>query len=478
MTTGGLMAPPAGRHISKQMTLQELEVPVSDRQVSIQGSSHKRWEDDKRGWCGGDQENLLNFSASGHISGYDVSRLHKLGFLSVMRGTLLDSPFLWLQLLGMIVLTLILAQLHIWLRVSTELAEREWENTHKATAAVQTISTFFLGLFLSVVIQRWQALRFNCVGAVYGAAANLCTIAGHTFAGSDPYNRAMRRRTLRYILLAFSLMFTEARNEVDLTPYLDSELLTTEEYQLMSALPRKAACVIGWLLAHFTEHAAHKNVPIYERKLLLENLFRLRGMIADAHMYVGVQLPLPYTAFITLMVKLSLSLICFNTAVELALAYENSDTITAVSSMLQLVLWGVTYQACLDLHSVLSNPFGYDAADYPQSDYFKSCAASCFTQLESETMALAHVRALVHAKADSTAVRRELEMLRTDDDQHASPNSTTNTEKRMHSSLISLQGITPYLQSARSGVETHTATLHEALMKLGAPRSKAKTAPC
>jgi hypothetical protein len=117
--------------------------------------------------------------------------------------------------------------------------------------------------------------------------------------------------------------------------------------------------------------------------------------------------------------------------VELALAYENSDTITAASVLLQMVLWAVTRRV-------------------------STCTPYSPTHLA--TMALAHVRELVQANSDAPVVRQEeLEMMRTnaDDEQQTSSNRKFNTAvRREHSSLISMQGIGPYLQSARAFQDT------------------------
>jgi hypothetical protein len=65
---------------------------------------------------------------------------------------------------------------------------------------------------------------------------------------------------------------------------------------------------------------------------------------------------------------------------------------------------------------VLSNPFGYDAADFPQSDYFLSMAGFCHAQLESETLIAEHVESLARAQGTSPLVTRELAMMMAETD--------------------------------------------------------------
>ncbi|KAG8458675.1 hypothetical protein KFE25_008472 [Diacronema lutheri] len=300
-----------------------------------------------------------------------------------------------------------------------EIAVQQEEALAPVLFAMQALATFFLAAFISLVLQRWSTLRLNAVGNVYGAASNLCTLAGHVWAGTDSHSRAMRKRTLRYILLAFSLMFAEARREDDLQIYVDAAMLTREERFVLDALPRKAQAVAGWLLRHFHMDKFSKTASVQsetERKLLLEQIFRLRGMIADCHMYVGVQIPLPYTAFITLIVKATMLVIALDAALDVVISHDEGDWVRIICQTVRVCLWSIFYQACLDLHTVLSNPFGYDAADFPQSDYFFSMAGSCYAQLESETMIAEHVAALGKAGVNSPAVSAELAMMAAEDD--------------------------------------------------------------
>lgn len=93
---------------------------------------------------------------------------------------------------------------------------------------------------------------------------------------------------LRYLLLIFMLTFSEARGENDLSQMEDAGLLMPAERTILESLPRKAQSVAGWLLYHF--HSAAEMAggrwggKHYERKLLLEQIFKLRGMVGDSHM--------------------------------------------------------------------------------------------------------------------------------------------------------------------------------------------------
>lgn len=260
------------------------------------------------------------------------------------------------------------------------------------------------------------------MAGLIGAAVNLSACAGHMYAGNDAHSRAMRRRTLRYLCLAFSLVFSEARREVDLQPFVEADMLMPEERKVLEALPQRAQAVCGWLWHHFHVAALDdKRAPPPRRRAALSQrcpsraphrsasqtpaalprlarpspkrqiddtgpyaknvstfqwqgqLFAFRRMIADCHMcarvcrpralpasrprlstavrsrppaasralltpvarlpspplhalaplarrYVGVQLPLPYAAFLTLVVKATMAVTVLNAALDVRAA--------------------------------------------------------------------------------------------------------------------------------------------------------------
>jgi hypothetical protein len=283
---------------------------VTEKQSGREGSANTTCWDNTRGCLGGDEQERVTYS-HGYVSRYDVGRLHRLGYLLVLRGTLLDSPFLWGQLAfqlacvyGLVYVapralgkprarkrraraertpamrrshrssTLVLrtgaryrrahplprtrrgvssvGHCFVWPGAEgVEIAADQSESVKSVLVAMQYLAAFFLGFFVQTVLNRWSVLRLNVIGAYYGAAANISTMAGHVWAGADEHNRAMRKRTLRYLLLTLSLMFTEARGEKNLQVFEDADMLMVEERRVLEALPRKAQAVAGWLLHHF-----------------------------------------------------------------------------------------------------------------------------------------------------------------------------------------------------------------------------------
>lgn len=158
------------------------------------GRSSRTCYDDTRGVCGGEEQALVRFSASGHVSRYDIGRVHKLGFAVILRGTLLENPFLWVQAFVLVGIAVMLGFIVHYSPVELENMLDVKEKLAELVGDLHRLSAFFLGLFVSLVLSRWSTLRLQVVGTLFGNVCNISTMAGHVFAGTDAHARAMRRR--------------------------------------------------------------------------------------------------------------------------------------------------------------------------------------------------------------------------------------------------------------------------------------------
>ncbi|KAJ1624108.1 hypothetical protein T492DRAFT_277550 [Pavlovales sp. CCMP2436] len=173
---------------------------------------------------GGVYDNIVNYSASGHVTKYDIGRIHRFGFLRVVSGTMWEDSFLWAQTLSLLAfshacsyaLTHISWSSDFMQEPSTERAEElrtPQAAVNNVLMPLHSLASFLLALFVGLVLQRWHTLRMDHIGGFYTAGGNICTFVGNVLAGSGIHLLSMRRRTLRYILLAMMLLFKEANND-------------------------------------------------------------------------------------------------------------------------------------------------------------------------------------------------------------------------------------------------------------------------
>jgi hypothetical protein len=135
-----------------------------------------------------------------------------------------------------------------------------------------------------------------------------------------------------------------------------------------------------------------------------------------AAVYVSEKLPMIYVVFITWVVKLTLFSYALRASFDLAIARLLEDWAQFALTTVLVLLISVVFQGCLTLHTVLSNPFGEDTADFPQSKLFRGMAASCYAQLEGPTVYTDMSKAFVTSgrSGPATALEAELAMMTVD----------------------------------------------------------------
>lgn len=386
-------------------------VPTMDEQIArremFMGQSNKTCWDQARGCFGGEETKLVTYSSSGHVKKYDIGRLHRLGFAAILRGTVIEDPFLIAQTVGLVCFAIVLALL---LGDDVTVLGQQAEFINFILAPLHSLSAFLLALFVAMVLNRWFTIRHDAAGGIMGRTSDICFIVGQLMPGTDVGTLALRRRVLRYMLLCFMLVFSEARGEfrsdegvqASLEALIDAGLLSRDEEPHLREMPRGkgSQVVISWIgRTIFTAQALRQGADPFERKLLFEALMGLKAKVAQAHAMVGAQIPLPYTALITMLVKLTLVAYTASTGLELRFAVETQDFQNGVAALFVLALYAVFFQGCLNLHTVLSNPFGYDAADFPQSDFFKDTAFACHVALEGPTDMSSYAKAFAKSCA-------------------------------------------------------------------------------
>lgn len=349
----------------RQMTKPIADIHELTRaRESIMGGSNAMCWDNVRGCLGGEEQDRVSYSTSGHVVKYDVGSIHRLGFAVVLRGTVLEDPFLILQTLTLICISIGIAL--VYGIDDAEVVHAQAEHLATILDPLHALSAFLLALFVSLVMSRWLDLRYNGVGGVLGHTADLCVHVGQSMGGKDLVMLAVRRRVLRYVLLCLMLLFLEMRGETSLAAFGDAGLLDEDERLYLRAMPQGkwAATVAMWLGRTVVDASLARNPEAaVERKLFLEQLFSLRGAIGKCGAMVDSQIPLPYIALITLLVKLTLLAYSLFAGFRLRLALDAEDWLNFVSYIFLVALYSIFYQGCLNLHTILSNPFGYDAAD-------------------------------------------------------------------------------------------------------------------
>ena len=131
---------------------------------------------------------------------------------------------------------------------------RQHEDALEAAAAqfllvYGTSLTILLGLYLGSVMSRWQAIRMDTIGNLWGNTDDVNLILAAHF--PEPEWRPLRALYLRYACLAWELVFMASAGETDLEPLRRSALATEEELRDLREQPAKAQTVWTWIATLF-----------------------------------------------------------------------------------------------------------------------------------------------------------------------------------------------------------------------------------
>lgn len=371
------------------------------------GDSHQTCWDETRGVCGGESKQMVTYSQSGHIMKYDVSKLHRMGFIGIVRGTVFEDPFLWAQTFALVCVATLLGFLLELGMVDPDAVTRletVADRLQVIFVALQAIGAFFLGFFIQESISRYTSLRFDVVGGLHQAFGSICMSGGQLFQGEAPHFVALRRRVLRYVIASHVLLFKEARADKDLDDLVLSKVLTPEEVDVLSYMPQRAQTMVSWILTLFD--AYQRSRPLTEPDIHYEiatyGCAEARSVLSAARAKLDAQLPFPYVAFMTLLIKLAVLAMTIQAGMSIALTRATSESIEGTwtgtaASLLLLATFAIVYQGCFNLNSLLANPFGFDPADFPESYMLRALTEECVAQLEGPTHARKQGNELIDA---------------------------------------------------------------------------------
>lgn len=308
------------------------------------------------------------------IVAYNTAQFTMLGTLFTYNGTILDSPFSWLQAGFLQILAWGLVGFFYALDVDTD--NLKTKNITDAIVLINAVLAFSLGLYVSLSINRWWEMR-GSIGAVIGATANLTWYAS-LFCPSvdDPITLNLKRRVMRYGTASVALLFVEDNR---LEKAQERGLLTKVE---MAQLKGKGSPpMLLWLwIGLLIQRAVAEEIIFPDIKFLLKIMMRIRDardMIQRVTTFTNVQLPLPYVHVIIAITKLVFFMLTFQGGCKMFISLKNGDYLALIMEVLVLAVMPMIYQGLIDLTEKISNPFGGDEIDFPGEAYQKALLGQC-----------------------------------------------------------------------------------------------------
>jgi len=310
---------------------------------------------------------------------YDPSHASSVCALFKLSGTAFASTKLWFHVFGLLCNCVAIFLLVYFLCRRPELIDAK-----RVSSLVNYFSLFIavmLAFYMSVVINRWWAMRNSTLGAFWGAVDDLALILGAHYPELD--NRPLKTLVLRYCMLSYELIFMQAQGtDGDLSELIERNLLKEEERRRLQPLSSKSQVVWVWIASVFRLLAE-------QGKLSSRLLVRLYGICATGRSAIGsifahvdTQLPYAYVHLLSVLVHLNSILITCKAGTVAAVAVWNlvrsespgpvSDAENVQVLLLQIFMVIVVplfFHAFLECAATLSDPFGNGPQDFPRLVY-------------------------------------------------------------------------------------------------------------
>lgn len=314
------------------------------------------------------------------IVAYNTQQLTMLGALFMYNGTILDSPFTWLQA-GFLQL-LAWGFVGFFYALDMEAEQLSTDNISSSIRIINAVLAFSLGLYVSLSINRWWEMR-NACGAVIGNTVNLVMqVCMYSPDNSNPQILNLKRRITRYGTASVALLFVE---DDRMQKLVRRKILTKTEAKALEG--KGAAAMIMWLwIGSLLQRAIAEGILLQDINLLVKLLgfvIRAREAIQKVGTFINVQLPLPYVHVIIAITKLVFFMLTFQAGCKMFVALKATDIMALIMEVLILVVVPVIYQGLIDLTEKISNPFGGDEIDFPGEMYQKSMLKLCNEFIEA-----------------------------------------------------------------------------------------------
>jgi predicted membrane chloride channel (bestrophin family) len=242
---------------------------------------------------------------------------------------------------------------------------------------VMKVTPFVLGLYISIAMARWWALREICLDEMFDSLSNVVALFSNFF--PDPEYQAMRNCLGHYGIAAVYLLAANCR-ETDVLPELQAfGLLTGEEVEIIGLVPaaHRPEILWAWILRVCYESWMLEKRPPPMFGVIQDQICQARNGIQAANTYLDTPLPFPYVQLVTLLANITNIVVCIKCGMTFARGLRNADPVQCVVEVLFVVLVPFCYQGLLALTYIIFDPFGDDVLDFPVMAYTEYVKDNC-----------------------------------------------------------------------------------------------------
>mmetsp|Transcript_68669 Transcript_68669/g.182944 ORF Transcript_68669/g.182944 Transcript_68669/m.182944 type:complete len:493 (-) Transcript_68669:69-1547(-) len=228
---------------------------------------------------------------------------------------------------------------------------------------------FFLGLYVSLTLSRWWALRVQSLGAMLDASCNIYWITASFLSGSQYHHTRVHVKSL--LQAAVTMVTRMARGIDDTMDLVEDGLLQDWEGDVLADVELQERPLVIWtlVLRECTASMSAVGVAPPNQNMLILECLRARDAVQNIHTYLDSQLPFTYVHLIVTLVSVNNVLIVLKCGFTFGVAYLDGQSIKMLCQVIYLVVVPALYEALLCISYVLEDPFGEDMLDFPIAAY-------------------------------------------------------------------------------------------------------------
>lgn len=255
---------------------------------------------------------------------------------------------------------------------------------------------FVLGLYLSLALSRWWALRVQALGTMFDAIANVSMLVSCVLPSKE--HQIVRYMVVKWGMASIQLLLKAARGSDDISNMKENGLLTREEVDsIESCSPYGRAMVMwGWIMRICQDsfHRASGPPPHAPKVALAFNIcLSARNGIQTIHTYLQTQLPFAYVHLISLLVSVNNLIVTAKCALVIivSISKDPMDGTMIGNQLLMMILIPTIYQGLLSISYMIHDPFGEDMLDFPVAAYEMYVQESCNAVMQAQEAFPSHL---------------------------------------------------------------------------------------
>jgi len=395
---------------------------------------------------------------------YDLKKLVRYGGVatSLTPGTILRVDDGVLRHMCLLLLLSMTVAIVMWAAVE-DLKAVDTKSLENLAEYMNGFCPFVLGLYVSLALARWWALRVQALGSVFDAVANVALIVSCVLPNQE--HAQVRDLVVKWGMASIFLLVKAARGDNKDEDLAHKGLLSMKDVECLQGISPDGRAMVMWAwimrLSQETFESARGPRPHAPKLMMVFNqCIAARNGIQCIHTYLKTQLPFAYVHLLTLLVNVNNIVVSVKCGAVFIVAMANDDPQTMGYQFLMLMLVPVLYHGLLSISYVIQDPFGEDMLDFPVAAFVEYVAQCCDAAIVAQevypgTPGLSNAQ-MDSAQAASGAQKGDLEAGEVDAD-------AVGQQSAMTAAVDSIREFTGAVSTELNIIGTQLKTLHEAV---------------